>query len=131
MNIVHQIQGLKIPSLKALVGKIEDNIEDDPPLDALVWKGAIVAAELQIEIERVWQSGIGKWFAILESVHSSEIDNVQRVAHIEHRECDGKMAAVVACRELLVKHASLFSETTTIEAKIQSSLEWKPPIPAD
>jgi hypothetical protein len=131
MNIVHQIQGLKIPSLKAFTGKIGDNIEDDPPLDALVWKGAIAAAELQIEIERVWQSGSGKWFAVLESFHSSDERNVTDVRHVEHRECDGKMAAVVGCRELLAKHSGLFSEDTTIEAKIQSSLEWRPPKGAD
>jgi hypothetical protein len=96
MNIVHQIQGLKIPSLKAFAGKIEDNIEDDPPLDALVWKGAIAAAELQIEIEQAWQSASGRWFAVLESFHSSDERNVTDVRHVEHRECDGKMAAVSA-----------------------------------
>jgi hypothetical protein len=93
-KIAEAIQGLKIPSLKAFTGKIGDNIEDDPPLDALVWKGAIAAAELQIEIERVWQSGNGKWFAVLESFHSSDERNVTDVRHVEHRECDGKMAAV-------------------------------------
>jgi hypothetical protein len=102
----------------------------DLPLDALVWKGAIAAAELQIEIERVWQSGSGKWFAVLESLHSSDERNVTDVRHVEHRECDGEMAAVVGCRELLAKHAGLFSEDATIEAKIQSSLEWRPPIGA-
>jgi hypothetical protein len=70
----------------------------------------------------------GKWFAVLGSVHSSDESNVMDVRHIEHQECDGEMAAVVACRELLAKHAGLFSEATTIKAETQSSLEWKPPL---
>jgi hypothetical protein len=44
---------------------------------------------------------------------------------LEHRKCKGRQAAVVAARELLKKHADVFSDDTTVEVEIAPEVEWE------
>jgi hypothetical protein len=92
-----------------------------------IWRGIVAAAEKQLEILRVWQTGEGKWFALLESTTWDPNREHGEMHLIEYRECDGQEAAIKAARELLVKHADQFSDQSTVEADIKPAIEWQPP----
>ncbi|CDM55839.1 MULTISPECIES: hypothetical protein [Rhizobium] len=42
-----------------------------------------------------------------------------------HERCDGRDAAVVVTRKLLVRHAEIFNDYTDLEVSVMTDLEWE------
>lgn len=85
-------------------------------------------AEHQLEILRRRRKGNGIWYAYVEVMQwktSEYVGNVGTTIDTFHVKCTGKKAAVVAARRLLAEHASRFADDVTVEAFVETDLEWE------
>lgn len=70
------------------------------------------------------RSASGIWYACLDVVQwEANMHTGQGIASY-HERCDGRDAAVIAARRLLVEHADKLSNDITVDARITTELEW-------
>jgi hypothetical protein len=123
----YALEELKEPSLKALIGQVDEDLPREEHLDRPLWEGVRAAAERKLQSLKTWRSGKGRWYAYVEKMVAEPDRNVFVGQTVEYRECDGKREAVRAARELLAKHAHLFDDGVMIEAGIAPDGEWLKP----
>lgn len=90
---------------------------------APLYRGLAEMADTKLEIVRRRRSGKGTWYAVVEVIQWSQGNTGKTIATF-HRRCEGKKAAVVAGRELLAKHASKLSDDITVDARVETDIEW-------
>jgi hypothetical protein len=115
------IRDLKEPSLVgfAFEAKRLSGEKDYSPL----YRALGEMAEARLEILRRRRSGKGTWYAFVEVMHW-DTDSTARTIATYHERCEGKKAAVKAARRLLAEHADKFSDDITVEAGVETDLEW-------
>lgn len=70
------------------------------------------------------RSAAGVWYACLDVIQwETNMHTGQGIASY-HERCDGREAAVMAARRLLVEHADKLSDDVTVDARITTELEW-------
>ena len=70
------------------------------------------------------RSASGIWYACLDVIQwEANMHTGQGVASF-HERCDGRDAAVIAARRLLVEHADQLSNDVTVDARVTTELEW-------
>jgi hypothetical protein len=120
-KIYHAIDGLKEQSLAGFIFAARDH--DDP--DYLPLYSALAEmAEKRLEIRRRRRRDKGTWYAFVEVLRWNSERVGESVATF-HVKCQSRSAAVLATRKLLVKHADKFDDDTTVEAGIETDLEWE------
>jgi hypothetical protein len=120
-EIISKLALLGEKDLKAFIAGVAEKSDPFDPIGNALWNGIAAAAQKELEIRQARKSPKGTWFAALEKTEH------QTCSTVEYAECDGRAAAEKAARALLVKHASLFSATTTIEALLYPKIEWPGP----
>ena len=113
---------MKVPSLKAFIAKCKNDRDKYDRIGDAIWQGIIAAAEHQLQVQKTWRTGKGKWYATAMLTKCNERINAGSSEEVEQKECDGKDAAVTACRELLAKHAGYFSDRTTVEVELRPEI---------
>jgi hypothetical protein len=125
-EIVRRLGDLKEPSLKALIGEINEKHGDEPVYKE-IWAGVVAAAERQIQIRKALRTGKGKWFVVAEQQTRKDPEEDTWDGHtLERYECEGRADAVKKCRELIAKHADKFSEYCEVEVRMIPEADWDP-----
>ncbi|XNY05228.1 hypothetical protein ACMFL9_12160 (plasmid) [Sinorhizobium meliloti] len=120
-KIGNQISSLKEPSLKGFVFEARllagQELEYRHLYEALARIG-----EDQLELSARKRSGKGVWYAVVEVIAQRE--QFTETVRVIRQQCDGRKAAVIAARRLLVENAYLFDESVSLEASVMTDLEW-------
>lgn len=66
----------------------------------------------------------GIWYACVDVIQWEENMHTGQGIASYHERCDGREAAVVAARRLLVEHADELSNDVTVDARVTTELEW-------
>jgi hypothetical protein len=124
---VHRaIEDLGEHDLKGLISAVEhDRLQLTGEDDEHLWRGVKALAEWTLEVRKARRSKRGVWYAWAESMtRDPGRADVWEGRMLEHRVCQGRDAAVAACRELLEKHARFFAHDTRVEADLCPEIEW-------
>lgn len=119
------LSNLKEPTLAGLAFEARrlSSELDHPVLHSAV---SDMAEEL-LDIARRQRKGDGTWYAYVEVMEWTTRDYVGRVGttiDTYHVKCAGKKAAVTAARLLLAEYASRFAADVTVEAFVETDIEW-------
>jgi hypothetical protein len=71
------------------------------------------------------RSSKGIWYAVAEIIRQDFADRSGEVIATFHKRCEGRKAAVVAARKLMIEHAAHFSDDVVVEVSIETDLEWE------
>jgi predicted RNase H-like HicB family nuclease len=127
-DITSKIERLGDKDLKAFMQGAEQRLDAADPVTTAFWKGVIGTAEKELEVRAARKSSKGKWFAAVEAfIAEPGARGLARSSTIEFRECDGRVKAVAAAREMLAKHAVNFDVGISIEARLYPEIEWAEP----
>lgn len=120
-KIGNQISSLKEPSLKGFIFESRSlagqELEYRHLYEALAKMG-----EDQLELSARKRSGKGVWYAVVEVIAQRE--QFTETVRVIREQCDGRKAAVIAARRLLVENAHLFDEGVSLETRVMTDLEW-------
>ncbi len=116
------IDRLKEQSLSGLAFEARERAEGDElgPLFLAVAE----LAETRFGILRRRRSSKGTWYGFVEVTRWSPDRETGEVIATYHERCEGKRVAIEAARRLLIEHAEKFSDDITVEAGIETDLEW-------
>lgn len=124
-RIQDALSDLKEPALAGLAFEARRlSGEFDHPI---LHKAVAEMAEELLEIARRQRRGDGTWYAYVEIMEWTTKDYVGRVGttiDTYHVKCAGKKAAVTAARSLLAEYASRFAADVTVEAFVETDIEW-------
>lgn len=124
-RIQDALSDLKEPALAGLAFQARRlSGEFDHPI---LHKAVAEMADELLEIARRRRRGDGTWYAYVEIMQWTTSDYAGRVGttvDTYHVKCAGKKAAVAAARSLLAEHASRFAEDVTVEAFVETDIEW-------
>jgi hypothetical protein len=120
-NIGNQISSLKDPSLKGFIFEARTLAGQEREFRHL-YEALAKMGEDQLELSARKRSGKGVWYAVVEVVVQRE--RFTETVRVIHERCDGRKAAVIAARRLLVENAHLFDESVSVETSVMTDLEW-------
>ena len=124
-QIQNAIEDLKEPALAGLAFEARrmSGEFDQPQL----YRAVAEIADQRAEILRRRRRGGGTWYAFVEIMNWRSDDYIGRIGtttDVYHVKCNGKKSAVAAARNLLARYSDRFAEDTTVEAFIETDLEW-------
>ncbi|PKA44035.1 hypothetical protein CWR43_06940 [Rhizobium sullae] len=122
-EITNEIEGLKEPSLRGFAFEARKRAAEELEYRHLHTALADTAAD-QLELLRRQKTGKGVWYAVLEIIMTRP-EGFSETVQVFHEKCEGREAAVVATRKLLIQHAELFNDYTDLEASVMTDLEWE------
>lgn len=122
-EISHAIEALKEPSLRGFAFEARKRASEDLEHRHL-YNALAEAAVDRLELLKRQKTGKGIWYAVLEVIVTRP-EGFSETIQVYHERCDGRDAAVVATRKLLVQHAELFNDYTDLEASVMTDLEWE------
>lgn len=122
-GVASELDSLKEPSLKALAFQARKRAKEELEYRHLYTALALMADD-RLELKRRHKSGKGTWYAVLE-VFLARPEGYSETVRVIRERCDGRSAAVIAVRRLLVENAGLFSADTTLEPSVITDLEWE------
>ncbi|MFA1622512.1 hypothetical protein ACDY96_06675 [Rhizobium mongolense] len=122
-EITNEIEALKEPSLRGFAFEARKRATEDLEYRHLYTALADTAAD-QLELLKRQKTGKGVWYAVLEIIMTRP-EGFSETVRVFHERCEGRHAAVVATRKLLVQHAELFNDYTGLEASVMTDLEWE------
>lgn len=122
-EITNEIEGLKEPSLRGFAFEARKRAAEDLEYWHLYTALANTASD-QLELLKRQKTGKGVWYAVLEIIMTRP-EGFSETIQVFHEKCEGREAAVIATRKLLVQHAGLFNDYTDLEASVMTDLEWE------
>jgi hypothetical protein len=125
-KLAYRLSALQDPSLKALAAEIRATPDSETAVQAALWESIAAAAEKQIAVNKAWRSPKGKWHAMAtQTLWKDQSRTEGTVSMIETAECSGREEAVARCREMLSKHAHMWSDLVSIEVEVVPAIEWE------
>lgn len=122
-EIANAIEALKEPSLRGFAFEARKRASEDLEHRHL-YNALAEAAVDRLELLKRQKTGKGIWYAVLEVIVTRP-EGFSETVQVYHERCDGRDAAVVATRKLLVQHAELFNDYTDLAASVMTDLEWE------
>jgi hypothetical protein len=92
---------------------------DCPP----IYRALVEVAQGRLEVFRRKREGDGVWYGYVEIIERRSHRMASLLGLIYER-CEGKAAAIAAARQLLLEHADKISDTVSVEARVETDLEW-------
>lgn len=120
-RISSQLDDLKEPSLAGFAFEARRRAGEEPDL-APLFLGLAEIADARLAVLRRRRSGKGTWYAFVEVCRWT--DRRGQTIACFHERCEGKKAAEQAARRLLIEHAERFAADITVEAGVETDLEW-------
>jgi len=115
------IERLDEPDLVAVAGEARRKALDAHQ-DLYLAVAALAEGELAKLAAR--RSADGIWYACLDVVQWEPNMHTGQGIASHYERCDGRHAAVIAARRLLVEHADKLSNDVTVDARVTTELEW-------
>jgi hypothetical protein len=121
-----QIEMLSERALKGLAFEARERAKmysDEPPF---IWNGIADECDRRREIISRHRTGKGEWYAVLELFRKTDPHSSESFL-VKFEKCEGKRAAEVAARKLLIENADKFNADISLDVKVYSDLEWDAP----
>lgn len=113
---------LKEPSLKGLAHGAREQSKDNETPE--LYRAVAEIAERKLQFLARRRSDKGVWYGFVEIFRMVE-EGHQEVVATFHRRCNGRTAAEKAARELVALHAQYITADTSINAEVETDLEWE------
>lgn len=113
-------------SEKALPGFIDEarRRAAEEPEEEYFWEAIALAGERHREIKRLHRTGKGTWVAVLQAFYHDSPHSMTE-AFVEHRSCEGELAAIEAMKAMMHEHSGLAGRAISIETRTMTALEWR------
>jgi hypothetical protein len=113
-------------SEKALPGFIHEarRRAAEEPEEEHFWEAIALTGERHREIKRLHRTGKGAWVAVFQAFYHDSPQSMTE-AFVEHRCCEGELAAIEAMKAMLQKHSEIAGRSISVEARTMTELEWR------